>query len=63
MMRKTFAGFNVADFRSRWIQFFFPTCRLLASSGAKNVVLVFIQVSVHRCPQPVRSTFAFVKFQ
>ena len=22
-MRKTFAGFNVADFRSRWIQFFF----------------------------------------
>ena len=22
MMRKTFAGFNVADFRSRWIQFF-----------------------------------------
>ena len=35
MMRKTFAGFNVADFRSRWIQFFFPKCRLLASSRAK----------------------------
>ena len=35
-MRKIFAGFNVADFRSRWIQHFsFPKCRLLASSGAK----------------------------
>ena len=35
MMRKTSAGFNVADFRSRWIQYFFPKCRLLASSGAE----------------------------
>ena len=35
MMRKTSAGFNVADFRSRWIQYFFPKCRLLASYGAE----------------------------
>ena len=35
MMCKTFAGFDVADFRSRWIQSVFPKCRLLASSGAE----------------------------
>ena len=35
MMCKTFAGFDVADFRSRWIQSIFQKCRLLASSGAE----------------------------
>ena len=33
-MRKIFAGFNVADFRSRW-KIFLSKRRLLASSGAK----------------------------
>lgn len=26
MMRKTFAGFDVADFMFRWIQLILPTC-------------------------------------
>ena len=35
LISKTFAGFNVADSRSRWIQSIFPKCRFLASSGAE----------------------------
>ena len=35
MMNKTFAGFEGADFRFRWIQEILAKCRLLASSGAE----------------------------
>ena len=39
LISKTFAGFNVADLRSRWIQSIFPNCRLLASSRAECLLL------------------------
>ena len=39
MMCKTFAGFDVADLRSRWVQSLFPKCRLLASSRAECLLL------------------------
>ena len=39
LISKTFAGFNVADSRSRWIQSIFPNCRLLASSRAECLLL------------------------
>ena len=57
LISKTFAGFNVADLRSRWIQSIFPNCRLLAFPGrmssswplpGQNVFLVFIQMYVPR---------------
>ena len=35
LISKSFAGFDVAVLRSRWIQFIFPKCRFLASSGAE----------------------------
>ena len=35
-MNKTFAGFEGADFRFRWIQEILAKCRLLASSGAER---------------------------
>ena len=47
MMRKSFAGFDVADFRSRWIQYFFQNAGFWPLPG-QNVVLVFIQMSVPR---------------
>ena len=48
MMRKIFAGFNVADFRSRWIQdFSFQNAGFWPLPG-QNVFLAFIQVSVPR---------------
>ena len=47
-MRKIFAGFNVADFRSRWIQdFSFQNAGFWPLPG-QNVFLAFIQVSVPR---------------
>ncbi len=36
---KTFAGFDVIDFRSRWIQSIVPARRLLASSGVECLPL------------------------
>ena len=39
LISKTFAGFDVADLRSRWIQSIFPKCRLLASSRAECLLL------------------------
>ena len=39
LISKTFAGFDVADLRSRWIQSIFPNCRLLASSRAECLLL------------------------
>ena len=48
MMRKIFAGFNVADFRSRWIQDFSFQNAGFWPLRAQNVFLAFIQVSVPR---------------
>ena len=57
LISKTFAGFDVADLRSRWIHSIFPNCRLLAFPGrmssswplpGQNVFLVFIQMYVPR---------------
>ena len=48
MMRKTFAGFNVADFRSRWIQSIFQNAGFWPFPGQQDVFLVFIQVYVPR---------------
>ena len=39
LLNSSFAGFDVVDCRPRWIQYFFPKCRLLASSGADCLLL------------------------
>ena len=39
LISKTFAGFDVADLRSCWIQSIFPNCKLLASSRAECLLL------------------------